>query len=95
MPECYRALQPDVNPAESGFFKNLDIYLSGNRSEYPLYTQQQLAKAQEHIFTIYDEKTATPKAKLDGNKTMFDKRQFARQLPNRFLPKTAKRVPNW
>ncbi|KAH1006766.1 hypothetical protein HUJ05_007470 [Dendroctonus ponderosae] len=77
IPECYTALQPDVNPADSGFFKYQDIYLSGNRSDYPLHTKQQFTRAREHIFTIYDQHSGTHKeskdelpCKLDGNKTI-------------------------
>ncbi|XP_050296726.1 uncharacterized protein LOC126736432 [Anthonomus grandis grandis] len=100
MPETFRGIQPNINPADKGFYKLLDIYLTENRAKYVPYTPEQLAKAQEDFITMYNAcgkhkglKDELP-GKLHGRKNMYDKKVFKLEMPNRFLSKAPKRVPH-
>ncbi|KAF7273684.1 hypothetical protein GWI33_013631 [Rhynchophorus ferrugineus] len=101
IPETYRAVQPNINPAEKGYYKYLDIYLTENRSKYVPYSPEDLKKAHEDLITFYNSNgthkgfTGEIPGKLRGHKNMYDKKIFKIELPNRFVPNKPKNVPNF
>lgn len=54
IPETFRPIQPDVNPSGKGFYKFLDIYLTENRAKFKQYSENELAKAQEDLVTVFN-----------------------------------------
>ncbi|XP_030750690.1 uncharacterized protein LOC115878360 [Sitophilus oryzae] len=101
IPETYQPIQPNINPAEKGYYKLLDIYLTENKSNFVPCTNDQLKKAQEDIITYYNSNgkhkgfPGELPGKSHGRTNMYDKSIFKIVFPNRFLSSAPKRVPNF
>lgn len=54
MPQTYRPIQPNIDAAQKGFYRLLDIYTPESSSQYIPYTSEQYVKAQEDFVTIYN-----------------------------------------
>ncbi|KAL1488047.1 hypothetical protein ABEB36_015417 [Hypothenemus hampei] len=96
--ETYRPVQPDINPANKGFYRNVDIYLTENRAKYVPYDK--ILSEQDSDFPTFYNTTGKYKGlkqelpgKLSGNQLMYDKSVFKLQLPDRIQSKAPKRVP--
>nr|CAH7716737.1 unnamed protein product [Callosobruchus chinensis] len=94
-------LQPGISPAQKGYWKYLDIYMTENKMNYIPYTEEQLENCKEDLATyyncngIYEKSKKTLPPPISGNKVIFDKMLFKHQLPNRFLSRGQKRCPNF
>ncbi|CAH1970275.1 unnamed protein product [Acanthoscelides obtectus] len=95
-----RPLQPGISPAQKGYWKHLDIYMTENKMNFVPYSEEQLETCKEDCATYYNCKGIYQKSKkmlpppISGNTSVFDKMQFKHQLPNRFLSRGQKRCPN-
>nr|CAI5832909.1 unnamed protein product [Callosobruchus analis] len=93
-------LQPGISPAQKGYWKYLDIYMTENKMNFVPYSEEQLERCKEDLATYYNcngmyeksKKTLPPP--ISGNKAVFDKLLFKHQLPNRFLSRGQTRCPN-